>query len=137
MKSVSLDTCVVLRLLVGEPADQANQARHYLEKCYLAGIGVHVSDLVVAETYHALCHHYQVPVAETINSLKEFLASPMITPGGHSLTVLGEYQGKGAGFVDRLIRADALDRSQEVATFDKAFARLPNVVNLTTHQALE
>ena len=72
MKSVGLDTCVVLRLLVGEPAVQAKQALQYLEDCYLAGIKVYVSDLVVAETYHGLCHHYNVPVPEIIDSLTKF-----------------------------------------------------------------
>ena len=32
MKSVGLDTCVVLRLLVGEPIDQAKQAIEYVEE---------------------------------------------------------------------------------------------------------
>lgn len=127
MKSVALDTCVVLRLLVGEPAGQAERAYAYLEKCYLTGKTVFVSDLVVAETYHGLCHHYQVPAMEAITILTEFLSSPMITPSGHSLTVLGEYRGSGAGFVDRLIRADALTSARQIVTFDRKFARLPNV----------
>ena len=127
MKSVALDTCVVLRLLVGEPITQAQQAYDYLEECYLAGVTVYVSDLVVAETYHGLCHHYQVPTTEVTENLTEFLSSPMITPSGHSLTVLCEYEGTGAGFVDRLIRAEALDSAQEIVTFDKKFAKLPNV----------
>ncbi len=130
MKSVALDTCVVLRLLVGEPVTQAGQAYDYLEECYLAGVTVYVFDLVVAETYHGLCHHYQVPPKEATENLTEFLSSPMITPGGNSLTVLCEYEGAGAGFVDRLIRAEALDSAQEIVTFDKKFARLPNVIKI-------
>jgi len=127
MKSVALDTCVVLRLLVGEPANQAQQAYDYLEVCYLTGVTVYVSDLVVAETYHGLCHHYQVPTEKATANLTEFLSSPMITPSGRSLAVLCEYEGAGAGFVDRLIRADGLENAQEIVTFDKKFARLPNV----------
>ncbi len=130
MKSVALDTCIVLRLLIGEPADQAGQAYDYLEECYFSGVTVYVSDLVVMETYHGLCHHYQVPQKEVIEILTDFLSSPMITPGGHSLTILCEYKGRGAGFVDRLIRVDALERAQEIITFDKKFARLPNVYKL-------
>ena len=127
MKCVALDTCVVLRLLVGEPVTQAQQAYDYLEECYLTGVTVYVSDLVVAETYHGLCYHYQVPAMEAAENLTKFLSSSMITPGGHSLTVLCEYKGTGAGFVDRLIRAEALDSAQEIVTFDKKFAKLPNV----------
>jgi len=127
MKNVALDTCVVLRLLVGEPVPQAQQAYEYLEECYLTGVTVYVTDLVVAETYHGLCHHYQVPTGEATENLTEFLSSPMITPGGHSLTVLSKYEDTGAGFMDRLIRAEALDSAQGIITFDKKFAKLPNV----------
>ncbi len=127
MKSIALDTCVVLRLLVGEPRTQALQAYEYLEECYLAGVAVYVTDLVVAETYHGLCHHYHVPIKEVVENLTEFLSSSMITSGGHALAVLTEYEGTGAGFVDRLIRAEALNNAQEILTFDKKFARLPNV----------
>ena len=130
MRRVGLDTCVVLRLLVGEPVDQAKRAYLYLEECYFGGISVYVSDLVVAEVYHALCHHYEVPAKEAVDSLADFLASHMITPCGHALTVLQEYRGTGAGLVDRLIRMDLLDDVHEVVTFDKQFSRLPSVKKL-------
>ena len=127
MKSVGFDTCVVLRLLVGEPEEQAKQAYTYLEKCYLTDIKIYISDLVIVEVYHALRHHYQVPEQETVSNLTDFLSSPMLTPSGHALTTLQEYKGKGAGFVDRLIRMDLLDHAQQIVTFDKKFAQLSNV----------
>ncbi len=130
MRRVGLDTCVVLRLLVGEPVAQAKRAYLYLEECYFAGISVYVSDLVVAEVYHALCHHYEVPAKEALDSLADFLSSPMITPCGHALTVLREYRGTGAGLVDRLIRMDLLDDVHEVVTFDKQFSRMSSVKKL-------
>jgi len=130
MKSVGLDTCVVLRLLVGEPIDQAKQAIEYVEECYFDGITIYVSDLVVAEIYYALCHHYQVPSSEVVKTIFDFLSSPMITPCGHALEVIGEYKGTGAGLIDRLIRMDLLDKANEVITFDKIFSKLPNVSKL-------
>jgi len=130
MKSVGLDTCVVLRLLVGEPIDQAKQAIEYVEKCYFAGITIYVSDLVVAEVYYALCYHYQVPSSEVVKNLFDFLSSPMITPYGHALAVIAEYKETGAGLIDRLIRMDLLDKANEVITFDKIFSKLPNVRKL-------
>lgn len=130
MRSVGLDTCVVLRLLVGEPIDQAKQAIEYVETCYFAGITVYISDLVVAEAYHALCYHYQVPLSEAVKTMFNFLSSPMITPCGHALAVITEYKGTGAGLIDRLIRMDLLDQANEVITFDKTFSKLPNVSKL-------
>ena len=126
MKAIGLDTCVVLRLLVGEPAEQAKRAIEYVKECYFNNITVFVSDIVAAEVYHAICYHYKVPRKNAVKILLDFLSSPMITPTGHALTVLSEYKGTGAGFVDRLIRMDLLDHAQEIVTFDKNFAKLPN-----------
>ncbi len=128
-----LDTCVVLRLLVGEPNKQATLALHYLEQAYGENQTVFVSDLVVAETFHGLCHHYHVPTAQARQTIREFLSSPMITPTGHALTVLNNYTKQGAGFMDQLIRQDLLEQAKTVVTFDKKFSRLPDVTCLASH----
>jgi predicted nucleic-acid-binding protein len=130
MSKVGLDTGVVLRLLTGEPADQAETAYSYIETCYLRGISVLVSDLVVLETYHALCHHYEVPPVKATKVLSDFLSSAMISPSGHALAVVKEFKGTGAGFEDRLIRVDYLDHADEVVSFDQRFSRLPGVTKL-------
>lgn len=127
MKAVGIDTCVVLRLLVGEPEHQAARAKAFLDECYYDGVGVCVSDLVVAESYHALIYHYDVPKLRAAAVLREFLSSPMVTTTGHAMRVVLSYTGTGAGLVDRLIRAELLDHAYEVKTFDRDFARLENV----------
>lgn len=127
MKAVGLDTCVVVRLLTGEPEQQAIAAVQFLENSYYSGIQVHVSDIVVGEVYYALIYHYDVPQKKAILSLKSLLQSPMIVSTGHALTVLEEYDGKGAGLMDRLIRMDYLNSAHQVITFDKDMARLSNV----------
>ena len=53
-----LDTSVVLRLLLGQPADQAARAVAFLDELSRGGHHAVVSDLVVAEAYFALQHHY-------------------------------------------------------------------------------
>lgn len=131
MKAVGLDTCVVLRLLVGEPANQAAVALKYVEDSSDRSVAVCVSDMVVAEAYHSLIYHYDVPKLQAVRVLRDFLASPMITTTGHALSVLDTYTGKGAGLVDRLIRMDLLSAVHQIVTFDHAFARLPNVQRLS------
>ena len=59
--AIGLDTSVVLRLLIGEPRAQADVARRRIERALVAGEKVVVTDLVVAEVFHALRHHYDVP----------------------------------------------------------------------------
>lgn len=131
MKAVGIDTCVILRLLVGEPEDHATLAKEFVEQCYYDGIEVCVSDMVLAETHHALIYHYDVPKLEAVHVLRDFLASPMIATTGHAISVVNTYEGTGAGFVDRLIRMDLLDHAYEVRTFDRDFAKLDNVTLLT------
>jgi predicted nucleic-acid-binding protein len=127
MKAVGVDTCVVLRLLVGEPEEQAVTAKDFIQECFYEGINVCVSDMVVSEAYHALCYHYDVPKLEAVEALRDLLESPMITPAGHALSVLSTYKGTGAGMVDRMIRMDLLDHADEIRTFDRDFAKLANV----------
>ncbi len=130
MKKVGIDTCIVLRLLVGEPLDQAEASLRFLEHCYLSGITIYVSDLVITEVYHALCHHYHVPFYKAAKKMADFLDSPMVTPSGYASIVLNDYQGTGAGFVDRLIRMDFLGHANEIVTFDRKFSKLPDVTKL-------
>ena len=103
MKAVGIDTCVVLRLLVGEPEEQAVRAKAFIDACYYDGIDVCVSDMVVAESYHALIYHYGVPKPKAVETLRSFLSAPMITATGHAMPVVMSYNGTGAGLVDRLI----------------------------------
>ena len=58
---IGLDTSVVVRLLVGEPQNIARATRRRLERAVEAGERVLVSDLVIAEAYFALQHHYGIP----------------------------------------------------------------------------
>ncbi|MDZ7759186.1 MAG: hypothetical protein U5L00_02885 [Desulfovermiculus sp.] len=128
---VCLDTCVVLRLLMGAPAEQAQRAFLFVKDCYQKQIKVHVSDLVIQETYHALSCHYQVPVKEAVECLRDFLSSKMITSIGQALPVLQEYSGAGPGFADRLMRRDYLQGTVDtVLTFDKKFSQLSNIQKL-------
>ena len=48
--NAGLDTTVVVRLLVGEPKDQAAIGWPFLEECQSTGTRAHVCELVVAES---------------------------------------------------------------------------------------
>ena len=130
MKAIGLDTCVVIRLLIGEPVEQAEKARQYVEQSYDSGLRICVSDLVVGEAYYALIYHYEVPKIQAITVLQDLLRSSMFENTGHALSVLEEYKGTGAGLMDRLIRMNYLDAAHEVVSFDKSMARLGNVTIL-------
>jgi len=126
-RGVGLDTCVVLRLLTGVPEEQFARARGFLGECQRVGELVLVSDLVVAEVYHALLYYYDVPKRVALDTLRAFLGSSGVRCTGYAREILKGYRGTGAGLVDRLIRADLLTQTDRLVSFDKDFCRLEGV----------
>jgi len=131
--SVGLDSSVVLRLLTGLPEAQAEAAYDALQRCLQAGELVHVSDLVLAEVYFALQHHYGVDKAAALDLLARFISESGVTAGGAAAEVLrtpGLATAK-PGFVDRLIHADCLRQAGGMLTFERSAGRLPGARVLT------
>jgi predicted nucleic acid-binding protein len=119
---------VVLRLLVGQPADQPQRAIAFLEAVARRGDRVVVSDLVVAEAYFALHYHYAVPKKEALAALRKMfadgevrstgVAAEVLTTGGAALATAKP------GFVDRLIHGAYVSDGGATATFEKATGKL-------------
>ncbi len=125
---IGLDTSVVLRLLLGEPPDQTARAVAFLDHVRLRGDEAVISDLVAAETYFALQHHYGVSKRDALMGLRRLLTGGEIAPVGSLAEVLavdGLATAK-PGFVDRLIHAAYLSSSAEMVSFEKATGRLPS-----------
>jgi len=124
-----LDSSVVLRLLIGEPEAQARRAMLYLDKLAEQNQRATVSDLVVAEVYFALQHHYKVPKKEALQALHDFLASPLVINDGKAFEVLATPRLESAkpGFVDRMIHLHYTANHGQMATFEKAAKKLENV----------
>ena len=123
--AIGLDTSVVLRLLIGEPRAQAEVARRRIERALVAGEKVLVTDLVVAEAFHALRHHYEVPQAIALGRLQAFFNAGIVhvEPLG-AAEALGQGARGHAGVVDRLIVARHRALGATTATFDRRQARL-------------
>jgi len=126
-KQIGADTSFLLRLLVGEPKAQAAAAVRELDQRSAQGEVLAISDLVVAEAYFALQHHYEVPKQEALDTLKDFLEAPEVVALGVAQNVLAEANLPRAnpGFVDRLIHADYLASTTGMLSFEKAARKLP------------
>ena len=113
---IGLDTSVVVRLLVGLPERDFRLARKRLEDAYEAGDIVLISDLVLAEAFHALRYHYEVPEFEVRARLADFVESglALLEPaaGVRALRSRG-----GAGLMDRMIHERYL--SLDAVTLNK------------------
>jgi predicted nucleic-acid-binding protein len=126
---VGLDTSVVLRLLLGQPTDQSQRAVAFLEAVTRRGDQAVVSDLVVAEVYFALQHHYEVPKNEALVALRRMFADGEIESQGVATEVLAMEGLASAkpGFVDRLIQGAYISNGGSMATFEKASGKLKSV----------
>ena len=118
--TVGLDTSVAVRLLVGEPAEQAEAARRLLDVSGAADPAA-VSDLVVGETYFALRHHYRVPHRRAVAAIRALLADARVGPTGVALEVLDALSEEETtpGLVDRLIHGDYRRHGLELLTFGR------------------
>lgn len=124
--NTGLDTSVVLRLLLGQPADQAARAVALLDELSRGGHQAVVSDLVVSEAYFALQHHYGVSKRDALLGLRRLFASGEIKPLGAAAEVLAADGLASAkpGFVDRLIHGSYAAASAGMVTFEKAGGKL-------------
>jgi predicted nucleic-acid-binding protein len=124
-----LDTSVVLRLLLGQPADQTARAVAFLDELSRGGDHAVISDLVAAEAYFALQHHYDVSKQDALLGLRQLFADGEIKPLGAVAEVLATSGLASArpGFVDRLIHGAYADATDEMVTFERAAAKLKSV----------
>ncbi|HSP43586.1 MAG TPA: PIN domain-containing protein [Luteolibacter sp.] len=123
----ALDTSVLMRLLTGEPAPQADKARAWLAEIERDGAKVWIPNLVVSETYFACQHHYNIPKAEVLKGLHTLLSQPtfVVHPDLLELLATKGLATAKPGFLDRLIHAEASTAGLTLVTFEKAAARLP------------
>ena len=126
--SVALDTSVVIRLLTGTPAAQAELAR---DAVAAEVEPVTISDLVASESYFALRHHYAVSHADAVRTISAMLNDPRIHATGIAPTVMSALAKDGGdkprpGMMDRLIHADYRREDIEMWSFDRDVCRLPH-----------
>lgn len=124
---IGLDTSVLVRLLTGEPEALASEAGRQIEAERKSGASFLVSDLVLAEGYFALQHHYGLTKREALEALSTLLQTSPVRPSGTASTVLETPKLATArpGFVDRLIHADYRRHVDAMWTFETAAAKLP------------
>lgn len=123
---ISLDTSVVVRYLVGTPKDQADRAARLIDGD--AEIGV--SLVVISETAHVLRSFYQMPRAELVDVLIDFMTMANVAPLEiskseviHALVRARAFES--APITDALIAASARAYGAlPVYAFDKKFGRL-------------
>jgi predicted nucleic acid-binding protein len=120
-----LDTSVVIRLLTGDPPEQAAIAAAFLDESRAAGDRLLVTDLVITEAYFALHSKYKVPKAEALLRLREFVESGEVEAGAAAQVLqTPNLASSKPGFVDRLIHARYSENQARLVSFEKSAAKL-------------
>ena len=103
--SYSLDSSFVIRLLTRDPFPLFERATAFLHQWEEGSPGYLVTDLVLAETYFALQHHYSFSKVDALSSLLALSRYPAIcvTPHANGILALPKLSTAKPGFVDRLI----------------------------------
>jgi predicted nucleic-acid-binding protein len=117
--NLGLDTSVVLRLLIGQPADLALVARERLQQAHEESDTILVTDLVIAESYYALVHHYHLDKEEARKLLQRMATSGAIQIEPQQAVEALE-SASGAGLVDRLILHRHRSMEAATLTFDRS-----------------
>lgn len=127
--TAGLDTSVVVRLLIGEPAPLAGRVLAAIEAALAEGAQLFVSDLVVAECCFALQHHYGLNKAQALAALHELFRTSPLHASGAAARVLATpgLTTANPGFVDRLIHSSYAADIDELWTLDRATAMLSGV----------
>ena len=117
--NLGLDTSVVLRLLTGQPADLAAIAQRRLEQAHADGDTVIVTDVVLAECYYALVHHYEFDKEQARHLLHLMAHSGTVTLEPAEVRAALD-KSPGAGLVDKLILHRYRALQATTLTFDRA-----------------
>ena len=88
-----------------------------------------VSDLVLAEAYYALQHHYGVPKPEIQSILHRFATSGAVHPDPADAVAALEPR-RGAGLVDRLIHSRYRALGASTITFERKQGALEGAIRL-------
>ena len=128
----TLDTSFVIRLLTRDPLPLFQRATAFLRQWEEGETRFLVPDLVLAETYFALQHHYSFSKEDALATLLAFSRYAAISVSSYAGKTLALPQLATAkpGFVDRLIHGASETAGTLLVTFEKSARHLPNTLVL-------
>ena len=127
MPRYGIDTSIFVRLLTGDPMKDYEQTKTGLEQLLSAdpAAEIEVSNLVIAEAYFALQHHYGVPKEDALMALESVMTSGLVRPQNGQGVLAALHEAHEPGLLDRLIAIDYAANGLFTVTNDKKMARLP------------
>jgi predicted nucleic-acid-binding protein len=132
MQKFLLDTNVLVRFILGEPAKQAVAASRIFKHCDEGKIELVLLPVVLAETVFVLSSFYKQQRAEITKVLTHILSSPGVRCAERDLLLnaLRHFAESKAHFVDCCLAASSEISRLAIASFDRDFDKLPGATRI-------
>lgn len=131
MPSYGIDTSVLVRLLTGEPAaDFAATVSKLTALRATRTEPILAANIVIAEAYAVVQHHYGVSKTEARRALRSVLTSGLIEPAAGAAVLEALDAAKEPGLTDRLILIDHAHLGAVLLTHDRKLAGQPGAQRL-------
>ena len=131
MPAYGIDTSVFVRVLTGLPAaDYQTTVKRLAALRAAQAEHITVANIVIAEAYAVLQHHYALSKADARAAILSALTSGLIEPADGDAVLDALRETKEPGLTDRLIVLDYAQRRATVLTLDRKMATLPGCMRL-------
>ena len=131
MPAYGIDTSVFVRLLAGLPAAEYQTTLKRLTEIRASQPEpITVTNIVIAEAYAVLQHHYGLSKADTRAAMISVLTSGLVEPARGDAVLEALRTTKEPGLTDRLIALDYANHHATVLTLDRKMAALPGCQRL-------
>jgi predicted nucleic acid-binding protein len=125
-----VDTNVILRFLVGDPPDMAEEASQLFQAVDEGKLTLIVDNMIIAEVVWVLSSFYHHSISDIANTLRDFLLQEGIEAEEKDvlLQALTLCETKNIDFTDALVAARMKKHNIEyVFSFDRHFDRVPGL----------
>lgn len=126
-----LDTNILLRYITGEPATMAAKAHDLFARCEASEIGLTLVPGVLAEAVYVLTGSVYGHSREDVSKcLIQLIEAPALDVEEREILIaaLGLFSTSKLDFMDVYLVARSQLRGEGIATFDKDFTRIPDLV---------
>lgn len=131
MPACGIDTSIFVRLLTGLPAVDYQATVKRLAAIRAAQPEhITVANIVIAEAYAVLQHHYGLSKTDTRAAILSVLTSGLVEPAHGDAVLDALHATKEPGLTDRLIALDYVHQRATVLTLDRKMAALPGCQRL-------
>jgi predicted nucleic acid-binding protein len=127
MPAYGIDTSIMVRLLTGQP-----EADYQITVSRLAALRtsqpehITVANVVIAEAYAVLQHHFELAKPAARDALLSVLTSGLVEPADGDAVLDALQTTKEPGLTDRLIALDYTRAGATTLTLDRKMASLPD-----------